>query len=575
MSIANRAGWVAATLCVVVLGALLVRGLDYGPLHTDVIIIRAWFDESGVDGFTARYWETNRRHPLVGPLYTLAYRAFGKDDLPYNVIFHASRLLSGVMLAALLVQVGKVLPLPPSLAVVAGLALALTPVRVVELFTSINWFIEPTLTILLASSWCYAHALTVPGALASWRGKTWYALSLLLYVISVLIYESGLPWLAVNVVLGWLLRPNVTLSRRTLWAARDALPALAVGGAITYLLLVVFVPWQALAPEAGGGLVLRVLRDLSGAFAFPALTVARIGDLLRNGYGVLLGLMVGAAVLLGLLLARRDAARAWQPTAAMLLLGAVMILASILVGAAAREANLEYLDRINFGRAAGIVLTFTALIYLIAHWVRLPRWGAPVLGCALLIAPGAASLFRVQDAALGSRAQIVPLVSAVQTVRQTIYLPAHLIILTDDRFPLATFNNASDVILHETQQQLFKANEPATLDLLKRGAFEESYVTQPGTCAPISGDAPAGLCLDADQIINSRWALNRTARYEDVVIVYWDGQTLTILPDLSLEALRRCQYNVATAGAETLRTNPARLAIPLPETTINAERLCG
>jgi hypothetical protein len=450
-------------------------------------------------------------------------------------------------------------------------------VRVVELFTSINWFIEPTLTLLLTSSCCYAAALTVPGALGTWHGKGWYAASLMLYIISVLIYESGLPWLGVNVLLGWLLRPNIPPLRRAAFAVRDALPALLFGGVITYLLLVVFVPWQALAPEAGSGLVMRVLRDVGGALAFPALVAARIADLWRDGYGGWLLLCVALTVLLGLVLGRREdgGRQEVRPLPALLGVGLVMIVASILVGASAREANLEYLDRINFGRAAGIALTFTALIYLAAHWLHSPRWGAPLLGCVLLIAPGAASLFRVQDAALGSRAQIALLASAVQAVRQTIYLPAHLIILTNDRFPLATFNNASDVILHETQQRLFKANEPATLDLLKIGAFEESYRTHPGTCNPISGEAPAGLCLDRGQIINSRWAATRTARFEDVVIVYWDGQAMTILPNVSLEVLWRCGYNVATTGATTLRTNPARVAIPLPEVTVSVEALCG
>jgi hypothetical protein len=57
-------------LCMMIV--LLVRGLDIGPLHTDVIIHRAWFDEVGIRGFSQRYFDWNQRHLLVGPTNTLA-----------------------------------------------------------------------------------------------------------------------------------------------------------------------------------------------------------------------------------------------------------------------------------------------------------------------------------------------------------------------------------------------------------------------------------------------------------------------------------------------------------------------
>src|SRR5512144_1811280 len=135
----------APTLVVLVVGlllflVLLARGLDFGPLQTDVIIIRSWFKQVGVDGFAQRYFEVNQRHILAGSFYALVYRLFGEQDLPYNVIFQLSRVLEGVFLAGIVYRlVGR-----RALAVCAGLALMLTMIRVRELYQGINWFIEPT-----------------------------------------------------------------------------------------------------------------------------------------------------------------------------------------------------------------------------------------------------------------------------------------------------------------------------------------------------------------------------------------------------------------------------------------------
>src|SRR5258708_32850930 len=92
------------TLIVLLIGTalllvLLARGLNIGPLHTDVIIQRAWFKEVGVAGFPQRLFDSNQRHVLVGPVYAALYTLFGENDLPYNVIFQASRGFEGVFMA--------------------------------------------------------------------------------------------------------------------------------------------------------------------------------------------------------------------------------------------------------------------------------------------------------------------------------------------------------------------------------------------------------------------------------------------------------------------------------------------
>ena len=60
---------------------LLIRGLNIGPLQTDVIIIRAWFHDVGVSGFSQRYFEANQRHILAGPLIAFVYSLVGESDL--------------------------------------------------------------------------------------------------------------------------------------------------------------------------------------------------------------------------------------------------------------------------------------------------------------------------------------------------------------------------------------------------------------------------------------------------------------------------------------------------------------
>src|SRR5579859_7732073 len=132
-------------MVVLIIGSLLLailfaRGLDIGPLHTDIIIQRAWFHEVGVAGFPQRMFDSNQRHILYGPIYALMYSAFGENDLPYHLVYQISRVLEGVFMAGLVYQLSS----RRSLAICAGLALMLTVIRVRELYQEVNWFIEPT-----------------------------------------------------------------------------------------------------------------------------------------------------------------------------------------------------------------------------------------------------------------------------------------------------------------------------------------------------------------------------------------------------------------------------------------------
>src|SRR5258708_1967583 len=72
-TIRRSPAWIVLLIGTTLLLVLLARGLNIGPLHTDVIIQRAWFHEVGVAGFPQRMFDSNLRHVLYGPLYALMY----------------------------------------------------------------------------------------------------------------------------------------------------------------------------------------------------------------------------------------------------------------------------------------------------------------------------------------------------------------------------------------------------------------------------------------------------------------------------------------------------------------------
>jgi hypothetical protein len=346
---------------------------------------------------------------------------------------------------------------------------------------------------------------------------------------------------------------------------------------IAFLVLAVFTPWQGLAPDASAGSPLRILSQVGTLLSFPALVVTRLREAVQDGYASLVILFAALAVILGVaavIVSHRFDSGQRDPGAAtttnrdyavLLILGLIMLLASVLVGTS-NQIGQEYLDRITFGRAAGIALLAVTLIFLAAglfgaRWLEVVAVGGTAL---LLLGPGFAEMWIYQDVAQRSRAEIDRIAAAVIEVRKVIYLPVELVIVTDPDWVLAKFTDASDVILHEVQQKLFAANEPATIDFLKTGMYAENYATLPGSCQTANGQASGGLCLGEKALYSSRWAAGPTHPYDDVVVAHWDARAgkLDILRSVALADLPG--YNISTAGPTVLRTNPARLAVPIP-----------
>jgi len=560
--VADSPVWIVLLIGSGVLIILLLHGLDIGPLHTDVIIHRAWFDEVGIAGFSARYFERNQRHLLVGPLNTLAYAVFGEHDAPYHFIFQASRVLEGAFLAGIVFRLTR----RRLLAVSAGLALMLTPIRLAELYQGINWYIELTLPLLLASTYTYLLSLqrTEPRRLL-------FGLSIACYVVSVLIYESGLPWIGVNMFVGWVARQGMPWRARWWLVLRDVLPALVVGIALAVAVLFVFEPWDDLAPSSGTPLLERLAERLGTAVSFPWLYWQRLRVTVADGY---LGWIALATLLAGagmgslsqLISSEWDDAPFARDFVLLVALAGVMLLCSVLVGASSRNLNQVYTDRITFGRAVGITLLYVTAIYGIERLV-LPRRIAArgIVTAILLFGPGFAWLLVYQDYAQQMRREIGRITEAILDIRPVMTAPVHLVIVTEPDWVGARFPDAHDVVIHEVQQQLWQRGGDATLDILKAGneSIEDEFRTFPGTCDTVLGEAPAGMCLDWHVIHASRWAVGSTHPNEDIVILHYDHRAgrMTILPEIHMVDL--AEYNITTAGPAVLRTNPARSLVSL------------
>ena len=114
----------------VTIAVLVIRGLNFGPLHTDIEVSLVWIDTYGIWGFIEQYIEFNQRHILAAPRNAFAYWAFGEHMLPYHLIFQTSRVFEGVFLASIVHQLTR----RRMLAISAGLALSLTPIRLGALY---------------------------------------------------------------------------------------------------------------------------------------------------------------------------------------------------------------------------------------------------------------------------------------------------------------------------------------------------------------------------------------------------------------------------------------------------------
>ena len=171
-------------LALVVLGVLILRGLDFGPLHTDVLILRAWYHEFGLLDFIHQYFDVNQRHILGTYAYAGGLLLFGDDDFWFNFLIVGSRLLQGVFLTGIVWQLTR----RYGLALVSGLFVMFSVVRVANLYQQVNWNVEGSLVILLASSYFYLVSLQQK---TSGISKGWYALSFVCYSVSVMVYEAG------------------------------------------------------------------------------------------------------------------------------------------------------------------------------------------------------------------------------------------------------------------------------------------------------------------------------------------------------------------------------------------------
>jgi hypothetical protein len=534
------------------LAVLLARGLDIGPLQTDVIIFRAWFREVGVEGFSQRYFDVNQRHVLVGPIASFLYARFGEWDLPYHLIFQSSRIFEGVFLAGIVYGLTH----RRRIALCAGLTLMLTAIRVPELYQGINWHVEPSLSLLLASSYLYVRTLSAPSG-----RMVWYVLSVIVYALSVLLYEAGLPWIMVNLYLGWVMRPAE--SRRVWLVVRDALPSLVIAGTVAVALLFVFEPWGTLTPDTSASVVVRLAQQLGTVVTLPLLYLRIFGADGYAGVIILFGLLAAGALLLLNRLTPPDNSHTKRDYRVLIGLALVIVCASVLVGASSQNISPTYLDRITFGRAAGISLLYVTAIFGLLSLSRLPSMAAPVVTALLLIGPGYAWLWIYQDYAQAARAEIDRMTAAVMAVRPVMYAPVHLVILTEPDWIAARFVDAGDVIVHEMQQRLWEQGGDATVDILHTGAYPEEYATAPGSCTTVSGEYSAGICLGADEVVGSRWAFGTLHPNENIVVLQYVDATgeMGVLPEVRLSDLQG--YNVATAGPESLATNPERVAVPI------------
>src|SRR5262249_21257236 len=148
-------------------------------------------------------------------------------------------------------------------------------------------------------------------------------------------------------------------------------------------------PWTGLAPDANAGSPLRILSQLGTMVTFPRVYVDTLRVVLSDGYAAVVVGFAVVAVVISFVLAvvhltpgpfppastrvkeekgdQIDKPQALgQPIPGILtrrefgilvLLAVVMVLSTALVGTS-NQIGQEYLDRITFGRAAGIMLLY-------------------------------------------------------------------------------------------------------------------------------------------------------------------------------------------------------------------------
>jgi len=563
----------------VVLGVLLLRDLDFGPLHTDFEVMAVWSETYDFSGFVEQYHEFNQRHLLGGPRNALAFMSFGRNMLPYNTIFAISRVLEGALLAGILYQAFRY----RLLAICAGLALTLSPVRLPQFYQTIYWGIETTLVLTLAAVYAYVMSVQQTQPRSRWR---WYGISFLFYALAILSYEANIPWLGVQVLLGWYLLADLPWRQRLRRLVLEALPFGVLAIVIVILVLFVFDPWNDLAPSSSDSLPARVIEQLSTAITFPLLYIDRLRVSVHEGYAGLVALsaLAGGAVLLSvrawLAPTEERSESFWSDAGKLLVLAGVMVFAATLVGTSNPDTREAYRNRMTFGRSVGIAVMYTTLIFGVAYAVRraLGMWRVPwhtIGGLAMgvgLIGPGLAFMLVYQNLGQDTVAEVDDLENAVVDVRCLFRRPLHMVIVTEADWVGARIPDANDWILRETQRALIDAEADVTIDILKAGnaGYEDDFVPVEGTCEL---DFASGMCLDEGSVRTSRWALGDVVPNENIVVVHYanDG-TLTLMRDIDIRSLEN--YNIATAGPNILTTNEERLALPFDQMPVPLSGHC-
>jgi|GEM_PF-2881695 len=555
--------------CMVLIG-LLIRGLNIAPLHTDVFVMRGWFEQFGREGFADYYFAINQRHPLVGSIYTFTYSVFGNQDIYYTLFYQIGRLLNGVLLGGVIMLLSQ----RRVFAVCVGLALMFTPIRLAESYQQLYWLIELTLTLLLLSLYCYIYSFK------SSHRLLWYTVSFAIYVISVLIYESGLPWLGVIGFVGLMIRADQPWPKRLLYSLRDTLPFLACAIAVMIAVLFIWDPWAVLAPSqnASAGILERFALQFGTVFQFPSLYLKNLMVIGADGYYRWMAVFgVLSATLIGFMAwawARPDQDQKTSITSEntswvmLIAFGFVLLLASILVGSAASAPTFSYLDRTTFGRTTGITLIYVTLIFAVCDIIR-SRWktviASAIVGLAL-IGPGIVFLFAYQTYAQQAAHEVERITDALIEIRWQMTAPVHLIVIAPENWVAARFTDTVDLTIHEIQQLIWERGLAATIDFLHTGAYPAEYAVEPGTCHSVAVEGSSGICVDSEKIYNSRWAwsLGMYSRLEDLVLLRYDATagTLSIIGDIRADELRG--YNFITANIPVVSTNRERLTIELP-----------
>jgi hypothetical protein len=400
-------------------------------------------------------------------------------------------------------------------------------------------------------------------------------------------YESGIPWVGVNLVLGWYLLDRLSWRQRIITLGREAIPFVVLGGVLVILVLFVFHPWDGLTPGRIDALPIRTIKLMGSMVTFPVLFVDRLRVAVHGGYLwliVLLGLLSGG-VLYGVGRWQsdpdRDSDPFWLDFVKLVLLAVVMVGCAIVVSTGNAETRHNYQDRIAFARSAGIALLYVALIFggvyalraLFERWTR--RWQpvALLLAGVGLIGPSLGFMLAYQDIAQRSYQEIDELAASVLDVRCLFTRPLHMVIVTDTDWPVSRIPDASDLVIRQAQIKLIDANADVTIDVIRAGSkeYRDDYELPDKTTCEMN--SPSGMCLSDESVRVSRWALGGVVPNEDVVVVHLanDG-TLTLMPQLDITTLK--DYNITTIGPTVFKTSEARLALPLDQMPVPLSGHC-